>query len=177
MTKPKQTPKASWKMSSAKPSTSTYTAFYLILLILTTINAVFSLTSFNKIGDSLRYIHDAPLLTCVTFGQYAAALLMAAGVVFLYKKRKEGLYLLFGAYTFTIITMIVLSFASDPIIAETVKQIAAQEGPKMSRQDAETFARIALNGIAVINILSSTLFALLWQLAWNKQTKKDSLAT
>jgi hypothetical protein len=99
---------------------------------------------------------------------------MAAGVVFLYKKRKEGLYLLFGAYAFTIITMIVLPFVADPIINETTAQIIAQEGTRISAQDAETFARISLNVIVILNGLSSLLFALLWQLAWNKQVKRDS---
>ena len=162
-------------MSSAEPPTSKYTAFYLILLILTTISAIFGLTGFSGIGDSLRYVHDAPILTCITFGQYITTLLMIAGVVFLYKKQKDGLYLLFGAYAFTIITMMVLPFASDPIILETARQLTIQEGAKISMQDAETFARIALNIIAVLNIISSLLFALLWQLAWNKQAKRDSL--
>jgi hypothetical protein len=175
MTKPKETPKTNWKESKTK--SSKYTTFYLILLIFTTISAVFGLTSFSTIGDSLRYIDSSPVLTCITLGQYISALLTIAGVVYLYKKRKEGLYLLFGAYAFTIITMVVLPFVSDPVVIEAAKQVTLQEGGRISMQDAETFARIGLNIVAAINGISSIIFALLWQLAWNKQAKRDSSLT
>lgn len=175
MTKPTKTPKVNWKVAPEKPSSSKYTVFYLILLIFTTITAAIGLTSFGRIGDSFQYLNSAPLLTCITFGQYISALLMVAGVVYLYKKRKDGLYLLFGAYAFTIITMIALPLASDPIITEAVTQITAQGGSNISRSDAETFTRIGLNIVVAVNIFLNVLFALLWQWAWNRQAKRDAL--
>lgn len=176
MTKPTGTLKTHLEQTQPKTSSpKKYTVFYLILLIFTAINAALGLTGFAQIGDSLKYINDAPVLTCITFGQYISVLLMVAGVVYLYKKRKDGLYLLFGSYAFLAITMIILPFVSEPLVQEAVKQIMAQEPGRISIQDAEDFARIGVNGIAVINTVSSLIFAFLWNLAWNKQAKRDAL--
>jgi magnesium-transporting ATPase (P-type) len=158
-------------------SPSKYTSFYLVLLILTTISAVFGVLSFGAIGTTLGYLQTAPIFAYNNLLQYLITILMVVALVFLYKKREMGLLLIISAYALTIISMIILPLATQPLVSETARQIVADSKGELTMEFAENFSRTVFMSIAVIGAVSSILFAVLWYFAWKKQTKRDNQTT
>ncbi len=171
MTKPQTTDN---KTAQAQGSPSKYSAFYLALLILTTISVAFGIFGFVGIGTTLNYLKIAPAFAFISLLQYLITIVMAVALVLLYKKRETGLLLLISAYGLTVLCMIALPFAAQPLVGEIARQIVAEGKGQFSMALAEDICRTVYVVVAVIGALSSVTFATLWIFAWKKQIKKDS---
>jgi hypothetical protein len=174
MTKSQEPQQANWKVVKAKHTT--YTTFYLILLILLTISSVFGLFSLGTIDNTIASINTQPGVAYITFAQQALAIVMAVGLIFLYKKDKRGLNIILAGYGAAIIFSLLFLFFKDPLVQETAKKIVEGGKGDVASDLAEQIANTIFTIVPIANIVASALFGTLWYFAWKKQTTYDSSA-
>jgi hypothetical protein len=174
MTKPGSKTSHKWSVKTADNSTSTYTKFYLVLLVLITITTVLGLSGFLTIDTTIGYLRTIPALAYINLSQMLITIITAVALIYLYQKKKIGLYIIFGAYALMVVSMLILPFIIQPVIDDTAAQIVAKSSGEVTLDFARSFSRSFFTLVIVLNVISAFIFAFLWNLAWKKQVKRDS---
>lgn len=172
MTESQESPEASWKVTTAKKST--YTTFYLVLLILLTISTVFGLFGFASIDETIATIQTQPGIAYIALAQHVVTILMAVGLILLYKKDKRGLTLVLSGYGLAIVLSLLFLFFKDPLVQDITRQLTAEGNREVRPELARQVANAVLIVAPILNAIVSALFATLWYFAWKKQAAYDS---
>lgn len=172
MTKPQESSKSSWKVTKSKKST--YTTFYLVLLILLTVSTIFGLFGFGSIDETIAAIQTQPGIAYTALAQHAVTIIMAVGLIFLYKKDKRGLIFVLSGYGVAIILSLLFLFFKDPLVQDITRQLTAEGNREVTPELASQIANTVLTITPILNAVASGLFATLWYFAWKKQAAYDS---
>jgi len=171
MTKPQKAPHADWKVVKSKQPT--YTTFYLVLLILLTISTVIGLFQLGAIDTVIGSLRTRPITGSITLAQYVVTVIMAIGLISLYKKQQKGIILILSGYGAAAILSIVFFFFKDPVVEDIARQAVLSGNGEITTELAHQIANITLTVVSILNTASSILFGTLWYFAWQKQVAAD----
>ena len=172
MTKPIESQQANWKVIKTKKPT--YTTFYLILLILLTISTALGLFGLGSIDSTIASIGTQPGIAYITLAQQALTIVMAVGLIYLYKKDKRGLNIILAGYGAAIIFSLLFLFFKDPLVQDIAGKIVQEGKGDVTSDLAERIANTILTAVPIANAVASGLFGVLWYFAWKKQIARDS---
>ena len=169
------------------PIRSRYTVFYLIMLILASIGAFFTLFGFiNDAFSIILYLYSSgePLLAILRAINIVVGIASIVALILLYMKKKSGFIMkivliflsLIISTSSTIITL------SNPMYSDAtqygIESIKDSDRDQISTIIAGAFNQENIKGLVVvtsiIGFFISTGYALLWFFAWKSQVEDDA---
>lgn len=157
-----------------KAKKTTYSTFYLVLLVLLTISTVLGLFNLGSIDESIALLKTQPVVAYIALSQHVVTILMAIGLIFLYKKQKRGLLFVLSGYGVAILFSLLFFFFRDPFAQDIARQVVDSGSRGVTPELAKRAADTILIAIPILNIFASGLFGTLWYFAWKKQVAYDS---
>ncbi|HEU5121479.1 MAG TPA: hypothetical protein VFT59_01425, partial [Candidatus Saccharimonadales bacterium] len=161
-------------MTNSSTSSTRYTTFYLVMLILTSLSVGFSMVSIlASIPDLARTMSFAPAYTVLQYIAAALTLLVVPILVLMWlKKNPLGIRLLLGAYVVLIITGIATLFFLDPVVKDAT-ELTIKNSPDLAASDVAPVAGAMLYGLNIIIIIFNIVLAVLWWFAYRNQQRAD----
>lgn len=149
-----------------------YTNMYLFLLIASTCFAILTAPSFLDIPHLLEYYSQHTPVATLLLIDYIALAVGGVGLIFLFQKRRIGLYLTLLSLGVQFIIACISLFFIEPMVAYYATTIDPQEFP--THEDKEMFLLFIRAffylGIPIGLAINAALIVF-WQLAWNRQAK------
>lgn len=162
----------------SKKEQPTYTTFYRVMLILSTIGTSFGVLGTLSLPELLASREHAPLYVACLLIMHAVTLVSIAALVMLWQKKYMGYLLKLSTYAVLIIACVVALFGVDAYSQYSVDQSLTQlanEGISDSQieQITRTVVPFFIKASVVLGIIQAAVFAILWRAAWKKQLAYD----
>lgn len=161
-------------MAKQETKNSNYTNFYLVMLILTTINFAFHLPSFADIPNLLQTFSSLPFFVTISFVDMIFILVGVAGLVYLYQKHVYGYWIMLGY----IVAQIIITLLLLLNLGQTLEYYSLlTPAEKMTDQELVAYSGIMYGVfyvIMAIGIVFYTAMGTLWHFAWKNQLTADA---
>lgn len=162
----------------AKQQTKTsnnYSTFYLVMLILTTVNFVFHIPSFFDIPNLLKTFSDLPLFVVLSLLDIIITIVGVVALVYLYQKQRLGYWMILG--------YVALQLIITPLLLLNLGQVLdyyALLNPteKLTDEEMVVYSGIMYGVFYVVIAFGMIFYAAmgtLWHFAWKKQHAADHI--
>lgn len=160
--------------SPSTPARTTYTSFYLVMLIITTIGVASSAWGVFEVFNLFAYFSAAPLYASLMLTSLALLPVSIAALILLYQKLKPGLVLLLVSLAIDFVIALALLFCTDQMISYTLATSSPQDiDGSGGIEFFTTFMTIVWYAALIIGNTLILAAAILWHFAWRNQLAAD----
>jgi uncharacterized membrane protein len=161
-------------MTNTSTSPSRYTAFYLVMLILTSLGVGISVISMLiSIPEMMRLLSFARgFVVCQIIISIATVTGVLALIFLWLKKNPLGIYLILGGYMAIILAGIATLFFLDPIIQDSTTA-ALKDSADLPAETVATITSFGTYTAYIISIVLNAAMVILWWFAYRNQKRAD----
>lgn len=160
-------------MAKQDTKTTNYTTFYLIMLILTTINFVFHLPAFFDIPQLFSTFSELPVFAVISLIDLVFVVVGIIGLVYLYQKQIRGYWIILGY----VVTQLILTPLLLLNLGQVLDYYSLLNPPeKLSTDELAAYTSImyaVFYVVMAVGMIYYTAIGTLWYFAWKNQLAAD----